>query len=90
MGSDPEQLFSFETMQDHFRKFGKFGMILSTMLLPMMTAESGMAIDLDALSDKVVDGAEFDGSVFVSEKSRNRLATRLRDVIIDMVRLDYI
>lgn len=90
MGSDPEQLFSFETMQDHFRKFGKFGMILSTMLLPMMTAESGMTVDLDALSDKVVDGGEFDGSVFVSEKSRNRLATRLRDVIIDMVRLDYI
>lgn len=90
LGSDPEQLFSFDMMQDHFRKYGKFGLVLANMLLPMMTADSGNAVDMDALCEKINDGEHVDGSVFVSEKSQSRLATRLRGVIADMVRLDYI
>lgn len=90
LGSDPEKLFSFEMMQDHFRKFARFGMILATVLLPMITSDGGKTIDIDALCDDFKDGKDVDGSVFVSDESKNRLTCRLRDVVIDMVRLDYI
>lgn len=90
MGSDPEQLFPIDMMHDHFWKYGKFGLILATMLLPMMTADSGTAVDMDALCEKINDGEHVDGSVFVSEKSQSRLATRLRGVIVDMDRFNYI
>lgn len=90
MGSDPEQLFSFKTMQEHFRKYARFGLIMSSMLLPMLTSDSGTVVDLDGLSDAIKNGEEVDASVFTSEASLTRMYKRLRDVVADMVRLEYI
>lgn len=90
LGSDPEQLFPFEMMQNHLRQFGRFGMIMATMLLPILTSDDGHAVDMDDMCEKIKNGIVVDGSEFVSDESRTRLAVRLRDVIIDMVRLDYI
>lgn len=84
LGSDPEILFPYTLMMEHFRKFAKFGLVLSTVLLPMITSESGSGLDLDDMGD----GTNSDN--FISEKSRNQLHKRLRDVIIDMARLEYI
>lgn len=98
-------------MQEHFRKFGKFGLVMGTIILPMVsylydiyilyifnnilyfiqiTSEGGHTVDIDELCDKIADGTDVDGSVFVSDESKNRLVKRLRDVVIDMVRLNYI
>lgn len=77
-------------MQDHFRKYAKFGLILATILLPMITSDAGNAVNLDELSDAIKNGEEVDSSVFVSEASLKRLNKRLRDVVADMVRLEYI
>lgn len=76
-------------MIEHFRKFAKFGLVLSTVLLPMITSEIGSGLDLDAMGDdpSKEDGTNSDN--FISEKSRNKLNKRLRDVVIDMDRLDY-
>lgn len=73
-------------MLEHFRKFGKFGLILSTVVLPMITSDSGCGLDLDGMKDD--EGT--DSNDFISEKSRMKLNERLRDVISDMVRLEYI
>lgn len=81
-------------MLEHFRKFAKFGLILSTILLPMITSEVGSGIDMDGiggsatLSTSNEDGAHFNH--FISDGSRTKLNKRLRDVIFDMVRLEYI
>lgn len=89
MGSDPEKLFPYALMQEHFRKFAKFGLLLSTALLPVVTAENG-GIDMDEIAQNVKDGNEMDANVFISDKSRSQFNTRLRGVVIDMVRLGYI
>lgn len=85
MGSDPK-LFPYELMLEHFRKFGKFGLVLSTVLLPMITSEIGSGLDLDAIDQ--TGGTDANG--FISQRSQIKLMERLRDVIIDMVRLEYI
>lgn len=90
LGSDPEKLFPRELMLEHFRKFARFGLILASMLLPMITTEQGNGINLDELAEDVEKGKKFEENVFVSEKSRNKFNERMRDVIIDMVRLNYI
>lgn len=90
LGSDPEKLFSYETMQEHFRKFAKFGLILSTALLPMITSDDGHGIDVDEMAESVQNGNELDAGAFISDKSRNKLNKRLRGVVNDMVRLGYI
>lgn len=90
LGSDPEKLFPFELMQDHFQKFGKFGMIMAAMLLPMLTATGGHSVDIDSLCDGIKEGKDIDAEVFISDESRQRLVNRLRGVVIDMVHLGYI
>lgn len=90
MGSDPSKLFPWELMLEHFHKFAKFGLVLSIMLLPMITTEQGNGVNLDELAEDVEKGKHFEDNVFISEKSRNKFNERMRDVFIDMVRLEYI
>ena len=75
-------------MLEHFRKFAKFGLILATALLPMMTSEN--AIDIDEIAEGVQNGRKMESNVFISDKSRSKFNTRMRGVISDMVRLGYI
>lgn len=77
-------------MLDHFRKFAKFALILSTVLLPMMTSESGNGIDLDEISEDLSNGKEVNENIFISESSMKKFNKRLHDVVADMVRLEYI
>lgn len=77
-------------MLEHFHKFARFGFILCLMLLPLLTSEQGDAVDLDKLSESIVKGELLEENVFISEKSRSRFNKRMRDVVVDMVRLDYI
>lgn len=77
-------------MLEHFHRFAHFGLVLATVLLPMMTSDGSNAIDLDKISDDVKNGTELDANVFISNKSLTKLNKRLRDVVVDMVRLDYI
>lgn len=90
MGSDPEKLFPYETLLDQFKKFGKFGMIMASMLLPMMTSQDGIAADLDEFAEQLKDGQKLDENTYISERTRHILDKRLRDVVIDMARLEYI
>lgn len=77
-------------MLEHFHKFAKFGLVLSTVLLPIITSETGSGLDLDGMGDDASNGDGTNSDNFISEKSRNKLNKRLRDVVIDMDRLDYI
>lgn len=85
-----EKLFPYKLMMEHFQKFAKFGLLLATMLLPMLTTQQGNGINLDEMAEKVEKGEEIDPTVFISDKSRSKFTKRMRDVVIDMVRLDYI
>lgn len=77
-------------MLEHFHKFAKFGLLLAAMLLPMMTTVQGNAIDLDQIAEDFKDGKQIEWNIFISDKSRDKFNKRMRDVIVDMVRLDYI
>lgn len=56
----------------------------------MITADSGKVVDMDELFNDFNNGKEVDAGVFISEASRRRLNARLREVVVDMVRLNYI
>lgn len=78
-------------MQEHFRKYAKFGLILATALLPMITSDDSNTIDLDDMALKVENGVEIEAAdAFISDKSRSKFDKRLRDVITDMERFEYI
>lgn len=94
MGSNPEKLFSYELMSQHLRKFGKFGLIMASTLLPTITSdfESEMNLD-DTSSNETCNNEELPNLInhpLVSKSSLIRFNKRVRDVAIDMVRLEYV
>lgn len=63
---------------------------MSPTLVPLLTAERSNGFDLDELSESVVNGVVFEENGFITEKSRDGFNKRMRDIVVDMVRLGYI
>lgn len=78
-------------MQEHFRKFGKYGLILAMLLLPVITCEErSVELDLDKMSEDILSGKKIDADSYTTEKSRIKFNKRLREIAVDMVRLEYV
>lgn len=74
----------------HFQTFAKFGLILATLFLPLIAMENGQVDNLDDIADKIEDGKKHLVTNFTSDESRDKFKQRMRDIIIDMVELEYI
>lgn len=57
--------------------------MMATQLIPIITTDVGTGIEMDNLGKDIFGG-------FDTEKSVKKYHERLRDVIVDMVRLEYI
>lgn len=91
MGSDPATLFPYTLMQEHLQKFGKIGIITASVALPIITAERGKSIDLDEFAEDFAKNENTDAfNSYISDNSREKFNKRMRDVVIDMVRLGYV
>lgn len=90
LGSDPSKLFPYDVMLEHLHQFGKFGLIMATLLLPIITSEEGTAPDLDQLANSLSEKRDTGVNLFGTNNSKDEFNKRMRDVVIDMVRLDYL
>lgn len=50
LGSDPQKLFSYEDLLDQLRKFGKFSMLMSPVLISVMMADAKDISNMDDFS----------------------------------------
>lgn len=90
MGSDPEILFPYGALLDQLRKFGKFGLAIGAMLSNVMIADESDATDLDEVSEKMKEDVEWDENDIIPEKLTDKFNKRMRDIVSDMMRLDFI
>lgn len=90
LGSDPDKIFSYDLMMEHFRKYGKLALIFATVMLPVVTAEKGKELNLDVLASQCSDGGGYSMDSIMTEESKIKFHKRLRDVIVDVARLGYI
>lgn len=77
-------------MLEHLRKCAKYGFILSTVLLPVITTETEYTLNLDEIGECAENGTLESGNMLISEKSLKQMHKRLRDIVADMIRLEYI
>lgn len=96
LGEDPEQLFSFEDLQKQLKKFGRFGLPMALMLVPMITTQTQDLPDMDKLAElmeefKKGDQMSDEAKEFMEKgnESAKRVAARTHGVAIDMVRFGY-
>lgn len=77
-------------LQEHLRKFAKFGLMMATIVLPMFTTLQEDIPDLDNLSEQIKSDGFKEESLFQSKNSDVVYCKRMRDLIVDMGRLGYI
>lgn len=88
LGSNPEEVFPYKALEDQLRKFGKFGLAIASMLVPLLMSGA----NADTLADDL-NGSP-NNSPNNSSNTESGLSDvikkRLRDIVSDMYRLGYI
>lgn len=76
-------------MQEHLQKFAKFGLILASLVLPIFTNDVETLVKLEETRNATEFGEETENILFTSEQCAE-FNKRIRDVVIDMARLQYL
>lgn len=90
LGSDPEKLFPRSAFEDQLKKFGKFGLVMASIIVPVITSNAEDIPDLDNMSEKLANGEDCSDFTFTSAKTEDIYKVRMSDVIRDVVDLGYI
>ncbi|KXJ79322.1 hypothetical protein RP20_CCG001259 [Aedes albopictus] len=92
LGSDPEKLFPRTALDEQLRQFGRFGLLMAVMLLPIITTKSEDVPDLEEMAEKMESGADLAGDMdkFRSESTEDIYKEKIVGCCQDMVRLGYI
>lgn len=90
LGSDPDELFTFENLKDDLKRCGNYALIMAPCLLQISLAESSEISNLDEMFDKAADGeATLDIITGLSENGQQEFDRRIGEVFEDVVRLGY-
>lgn len=100
LGSDPEKLFPFGAMLEQLRKFGKFGLLNATFILPVISKEVDMHLRenykappsklKDEIEVKLESDSEEEIDLEIARNLSDSYKKRFRDIVSDMYRLGYI
>ncbi len=77
MGSDPQNLFTYDDLEDQLRQFGTYGLIFSPILAGVMVSDSKDIIDLDTLKQDT----KADGLATLNDQTKILLKERMSSAI---------
>ncbi|XP_052132910.1 uncharacterized protein LOC113208855 [Frankliniella occidentalis] len=87
LGSDPDKVYSRETMQAQLRERMRFGLGMAVMTVPLFLADSDEIPDMDEQFDK---GADMKEVMDVESKSAPERNKRISDVLEEMMERGWI
>lgn len=64
--------------------------MMASLILSIHTADAGPPVNLDEVAENFENGKQIDTNPFCGNKPNSKYNKRMRDVVIDMVRLEYI
>jgi hypothetical protein len=93
LGSDGENLFKYNDFKKQMKKFGRYGLLMSVMVVPIIVAQ---AVDLPDMDKVAKDMAENKGAAIemmnmdtVSSGTEQAYKKRITGVVRDIIRLGY-
>lgn len=89
-GSDPDKLFTFENLQEHLNKFGKFGVVLAPLLCEIWVADPANIKDMGEYFNEIHAGQSSEGLSKFSESSEKAFKKRLDGVFEDATKYGWI
>lgn len=80
LGSDSEKLFKFSDLQDQLRKFGRYGLIMSPMVIMISMAKPEDIPDMDQIAEDQQNEDNYDGMKKTDDLGyKKRMADVIRD-----------
>jgi len=96
LGSNPSELYPREVFEDHLKRFGKFGLYMAIMILPIITSKVEDTLNMDEIAEKFQEAAD-NGTALDTEsinfgkpKSNQEFNDRMSGVFEDMYAFKYI
>ncbi|CAH1718396.1 unnamed protein product [Chironomus riparius] len=92
LGSDPAIVFPRDIFESHLKKFGKFGLAMAIILVPMVTSDADDAPEIDDVADAFKDNKDQSGDVmnFTTAKTLKVYEQRMMGIFEDMYNYGYI
>lgn len=92
LGSDPATVFPRDVFESHLKKFGKFGLAMAIILVPMVTSDADDAPEIDDVAEAFKDNKEQSGDVmnFTTAKTLKVYEQRMMGIFEDMYNYGYI
>lgn len=90
LGSDPNKLYPRDVFDSHLKRYGRFGLVLSVFCIPIFTSDPDDSPDLDEFAKTLGDPSESSENKFISSKTADKYAERMKGVLEDMNRLGYL
>lgn len=89
LGSDPEKLFPYAMFQRHLQRHARVCLIYAHMLVSKICSLDQK--NWDEIAENYMHNQEIPNSFFhQNDTSLKEINKRLRDIVIDMIRLGYI
>lgn len=90
LGSDPDQLFTFEDLSNELKTFGVYALLMSPMLLQVSLAHSNEISNMDEMFDRVAEGeSKINLVTGLSSEGQSEYERRLNEVFEDVIELEY-
>lgn len=84
--------FPFTALLRQLKQFGKFGLLMATMLIPMLSIRNDELPDMDFLAEKMKGQDAEMMKAFMESMSKNSTNSdqKLREATLDSIRLGYL
>lgn len=89
LGSDPEQLFSFDDLQSELKRFGRFAFLISPLMVRIMLADPKDIRNYDDMKNTEEELKTQKTHGFSSVEVEKAYAERINDVIGDLFSYGY-
>lgn len=84
LGSEPDNLITFSDLQDQFRQFSKFGVIMAPMLLKLILSDPKNIVDMDKFAENLDPHSDDSKHLATfNDTTERRYRERVADVIND-------
>jgi hypothetical protein len=92
LGGDTMSQFPFTALLRQLKHFGKFGIIMATFLIPMLTTSNDQLPDMDFMAEQMnnSDPAVMEEMMKNFMKTNKVYEERMRDSVLDAIRYGYL
>lgn len=90
LGSDPEQLFTFEDLQEEMRKCGEFSLLFGPMITRITTARMENLRDIDEYADALANGEDIDLFSKFDDETLAVYGKRVNGIVADLDAYGYL